>query len=54
MSDLRERFEGTELFLLRKNLGLITYKGHKGGYRLNGDIDTYLNGAFMMFQELNK
>lgn len=50
MFEMREEFEKTDIYLNRCNLGYISYKSHKGGYRLNGEIDTFLNGALVAFQ----
>jgi len=51
MSELRERFEKTRTFKLYS--GVITYNEF-GGYMCNGRVCFWLNGAWEMFQELNK
>lgn len=55
MSDLREQFEETDTFLKFDECFRIYYT-NLGGYMfvLDDEPCFYLNGAFRMFEELNK
>ena len=51
---LRSEFEMSELFqIANKTVGDITYK-MLGGYFVDDTPYYYMNGAFVMFKELNK
>ena len=51
--NLRERFEETETFKQYAAIKSVTYDSF-GGYFSNNYPCFWLNGAFEMFQELNK
>lgn len=55
MSDLRSKFEETDTFLYFDERFRVYYT-NLGGYHfvLDDEPCFYLNGAFTMFQELNK
>lgn len=55
IEDLRKDFEETELFIRLKDCFEVYYTNLGGYHYVNGgDCSFYLNGAFAMFQELNK